>query len=65
MPRSMQEVHALGYHADYPRPRCPDCQREEFEKNEPDPNAEPTFDSDGERTDYTVIPVIDTEFVGD
>jgi len=25
MPRSMQEVHALGHHAAYPRLRCAEC----------------------------------------
>jgi hypothetical protein len=28
MPRTMQEVHALGLHAQEPRPKCPDCQVE-------------------------------------
>lgn len=26
MPRTMEECHELGHHADYPRRRCPDCQ---------------------------------------
>jgi uncharacterized OB-fold protein len=27
MPRSMQECHELGQHAQYPRANCPECQK--------------------------------------